>query len=315
MSAAVPEGEPAAMYRHGLHTLAIVTAVAIFPLVLVGAGVTSKDAGMAFSDWPTSNGYFVNPPHWWQIDATRWEHGHRLIGWTVGMLAIALVATSWRSGGRTRLLAILVLLAIIVQGVMGGLRVNLISTKLAMLHGIWGQICFTLTCCMALVTSRTWVSGRAALKVPAGHALQKLCFAGAVATFIQLVLGAVLRHFASDSALIFHLLWAVVVALIAGWIVVWVIGVCRGRNLLETLGWILGGLMITQLLLGGLTWIATLAGGFGSPLAQWALPSAHVAVGALLLACTTLMMLSAFHLVQPVPVRDHRPDVAAVPSP
>jgi hypothetical protein len=198
---------------------------------------------------------------------------------------------------------------------MGGLRVNLISTGLAMLHGIWGQACFTLACCLALMTSRTWLFRRAAIRAPAGSVLQKLCVAGAVALLIQLLLGAVLRHFASDAALVLHLLWAVVVSLIAGWIVVWVIGLSRGRNLLETLGWVLGGLMVLQLLLGGLAWTATLAGGLGSPMLRWALPSAHVAVGALLLACFTMLTLAALHFLQPGPVPDRRPDLAAVAAP
>ena len=46
--------------------LAIAVACAVFPLIFVGAGVTSKDAGMAYADWPTSAGHLVNPPAWWQ---------------------------------------------------------------------------------------------------------------------------------------------------------------------------------------------------------------------------------------------------------
>ncbi len=58
-----------------LHGIALATACAVFPLILVGAGVTSKDAGMAYPDWPTSGGHLVNPTAWWQQSDTRWEHG------------------------------------------------------------------------------------------------------------------------------------------------------------------------------------------------------------------------------------------------
>jgi cytochrome c oxidase assembly protein subunit 15 len=145
-------------YRPILYKLALCTAIAIAPLILVGASVTSKEAGMAFPDWPTSDSHLLNPPGWIGDPLKLWEHGHRLIGWAVGMLAIALAAAAWRSGGWIRAGGTAVLLAIIVQGVLGGLRVTEISTELALVHGVWGQLCFCLACVMALITSRRWAT-------------------------------------------------------------------------------------------------------------------------------------------------------------
>ena len=56
----------------------VTTCVALLPIG-IGAIVTTTGAGMAFSDWPTSDGHLLNPPHWWQQSDTRWEHGHRLL--------------------------------------------------------------------------------------------------------------------------------------------------------------------------------------------------------------------------------------------
>ena len=64
-------------YRRTLHIAAMITALAIFPLVFTGAGVTSKEAGMAYPDWPKSDGHLLNPPRWWHFDHTRWEHTDR----------------------------------------------------------------------------------------------------------------------------------------------------------------------------------------------------------------------------------------------
>jgi len=135
------------------HVVALILAVALLPLIAVGASVTSKGAGMAFPDRPTSNGALVNPPGWWQGEKRLWEHGHRLLGWTVGMLAIVSAASSWRRGTTLRALACATLLAIVIQGVLGGLRVRAVSTPLAIVHGIWGQVCFCLAGVVALRTS------------------------------------------------------------------------------------------------------------------------------------------------------------------
>jgi len=290
-----------ANYQRSLHVIAILTACAVFPLLFVGAGVTSKDAGMAFPDWPTSDGYLVNPPRWWEVEATRWEHGHRLIGWTVGMLAIGLAVTAWRHGGVRRIMAITVLLAIVAQGVMGGIRVREISTGWAMVHGIWGQACFVLACSTALICSRRWWSDAGRCCLPAAERLQRLCIVTTAALFVQLVLGAALRHFGSDAALVAHVLWAVVSSLLVGWTVLWVIGNYPNRDIVETMGWMVGLLMAAQLMLGGVALVVTVMGGTQNAMVAWLIPTLHVAVGALVLACSTLLTLCAYRMLRPMP--------------
>src|SRR3989440_11243186 len=71
----------------GVHCFALLVAVATFFLIIAGANVTSHDAGLATSDWPLSNGQFF--PR--MVGNLFWEHGHRLIATTVGLLTIGLV--------------------------------------------------------------------------------------------------------------------------------------------------------------------------------------------------------------------------------
>src|SRR5215210_4393411 len=65
-------------------------------LIFVGGHTTTSSAGMAFPDWPLSNGS-VNPAGWWENLLQRLEHGHRLTAETVGLLIGILCAWVWRS--------------------------------------------------------------------------------------------------------------------------------------------------------------------------------------------------------------------------
>lgn len=253
--------------------------------------MTSLDAGMAFPDWPTSNGHLVNPPQWWQHSDMRWEHGHRLIGWVVGMLATALLVVSWRRGGTIRVLGLTTFLAIATQGVLGGFRVMEISQPLAMLHGIFGQLCFCVAGVTAFVTSRAWTEAKPAGGIPAGGFLQKLGWFVTVAVLIQLALGAALRHFGGNHALIAHLLWAVVTLLMVGWLAMWVMGLPESVGVLPKLGKLLAGLTMIQLLLGGGAFVITMGVVGEASSMNWLVPTAHVAVGALLLMSSLLISI------------------------
>src|SRR5690606_7412341 len=130
-----------------------------FLLIIAGGNVTSKNAGLAVPDWPLSFGS-VNPPGWTSnMDGTlpgvRDEHGHRLVGATVGMMVIGLVVWLKLTGSRTwvRRLGYVALAAVIVQGIMGGLRVTERSIALAIVHGCFGQLFFCLTLAIALSVS------------------------------------------------------------------------------------------------------------------------------------------------------------------
>src|SRR5256886_17128855 len=79
-----------------LHRFAKFVAACTVLLILAGSLVTSNDAGLSVPDWPTSYGWsmFTFPPSMWVANIL-YEHGHRLIASTVGLLTILLVVWLW----------------------------------------------------------------------------------------------------------------------------------------------------------------------------------------------------------------------------
>src|SRR5690349_15701682 len=116
-------------------------AAATFPLVWIGGLVTSSKAGMAVPDWPTTYGYnpFLYPlSTWWNASWDVFvEHGHRLFGALVGLIAIGLVIVVWASDRRMwlRWAAVGALALVCLQGALGGLRVKFDDATFARIHG------------------------------------------------------------------------------------------------------------------------------------------------------------------------------------
>lgn len=96
-----------------------------------------------------------------------------------------------------RWLTIVQLLAIILQGTLGGLRVTEVNTTLAIIHGCFAQLFFALTGFTTLVMTRWWQqSSDAQLSDLASHG-RRVVRTGAVlvlVTFLQLIVGATMRH-------------------------------------------------------------------------------------------------------------------------
>src|SRR5438046_6342704 len=119
------------------HRLAVVLGCATFPLLFIGGLVTSKGAGLAVPGWPTTFGYNMFFYPWSKmVGNIFYEHSHRLIAAAVGVLTIALTLTFWLQERRhwLRWLGAVALLLIILQGVIGGLRVVLLDHALAVVH-------------------------------------------------------------------------------------------------------------------------------------------------------------------------------------
>ena len=87
-----------------------------------------------------------------------YEHSHRLVASSVGLLTIALALTFWFHEQRRwlRWLGLAALVLVIVQGVLGGLRVVLLQQTLAIIHACFAQAFFALTVSLALFTSDEW---------------------------------------------------------------------------------------------------------------------------------------------------------------
>src|SRR3954470_5051827 len=116
-----------------LNRFACLTALATLVLVGIGGLVTSHGAGMAVPDWPTTYGYnmFFFPISKW-VGGIFYEHTHRLVASGVGFLTVILAACLWLKEERRwlRRLGVIALFAVVLQGVLGGLRVTLIKQEI-----------------------------------------------------------------------------------------------------------------------------------------------------------------------------------------
>lgn len=205
---AAADSSPAGVW---LHRFALSVVAATFLLILAGGNVTSKKAGLAVPDWPLSFGS-VNPPGWTQTPMVRDEHGHRLMGATVGILVIGLLVWLMVAERRAwvRRLGYLSLAAVIIQGIMGGLRVTELSQTLALVHGSFAQLFFCMVVAIATATSPCWPSAEA--KIGSRTARQLRVWAAILPTvvYLQIVLGAVVRHTRE------HLFWHITGAVLVG---------------------------------------------------------------------------------------------------
>jgi heme a synthase len=294
------------------HRLAILLCCATFPLVWVGGLVTTYKAGMAFPDWPTSDGYFLFFYPWLDWLRGPWElfveHGHRLLAAFVGMLTITLCVSLWmtKQPRWLRLLGIAALFAVIFQGLLGGARVLFDERTLAMVHGCVGPIFFSITAVLAATTSKSWEKIRAGVATSNAFSM---ALALPVAVYFQLVLGAQLRHFSPEGSrygfaamILFHAIFAV--ALVA---FIFAVAIGMGRSgapkPFKLLSILLPLAVVTQLALGAATYVykynwpafmanSDVASTFTVQAMGWRqaqITTAHVALGSLILALSTVL--------------------------
>jgi cytochrome c oxidase assembly protein subunit 15 len=181
-----------------LHRFAAFTAATTLFLIWVGGLVTSHGAGMAVPDWPTTYGYnmFFFPFSKW-IGGIFYEHSHRLVASGVGFLTVILAVWLWLKEERSwlRWLGVVALVAVVLQGILGGLRVTQMKDVIGVFHATLAQLFFALLCAMALFTSRRWLAlGEFKLPVYASGWLRYLFALVTGLILIQLILGAAMRH-------------------------------------------------------------------------------------------------------------------------
>jgi heme a synthase len=173
------------------HRLGLATLAATGALIVLGGLVTNTGAGLAVPDWPSTFGHnmFLYP---WShmIGGVFYEHSHRLVGALVGLLTLVLAAALWRDGGRLRWLGLSAVAVVLVQGVLGGLRVVLQQDALAIFHGSVAQAFFALLAAVALLTAPC---GRVAVAQMA-PSLKASTVVAAALVYVQIVFGALLTH-------------------------------------------------------------------------------------------------------------------------
>src|SRR2546423_4800242 len=181
----------------GVHRFALLVACATFFLIIAGALVTSHDAGLATSDWPLSNGQFFPK----MVGNLFWEHGHRLVAASVGLLTIVLAVYLQFRAQRSWIKRIgwTAVGLVIVQGLLGGLTVKLnLPLAVSAAHATLAQLFFLITVSLAVFTSRGWVDTQPpAIEHDHGAPIRPMCVASLAVILTQVVLGATLRHSAT----------------------------------------------------------------------------------------------------------------------
>jgi cytochrome c oxidase assembly protein subunit 15 len=302
--------------NRGLHRFALLVAGATFVLIVAGALVTSHDAGLATADWPLTEGFFhpkieslgirtgVN-----MVGNLFWEHGHRMVATTVGLLTICLVIYLFAREKRrwVRRLGLVALVGVIAQGLLGGLTVKLmLPLVVSTAHATLAQLFFCTTVSLAVFTSSSWLREQSTIEEQSGLPLRYLCIAAAAAVFLQLIVGATLRHSATwdqhlpTELLLAHVAGAVAVVLLLGSASLMLLRRHPGETFLTRPAKIALSLLALQVSLGIAAYIARL----GSPNDPQPLKPmvvitvAHVACGALVFATTIVLTLRSFKLLR-----------------
>ena len=184
---------------------ACLVAAAVFLLLIAGALVTSTDSGLAVPDWPLSYGRLMPP----MVGGILYEHGHRMIAALVSLfVGLQMGVLLWGEKRKAvRRLGVAAFAAILAQALLGGLTVLfLLPPAVSSAHAGLAQIVFALTAAIAWTTSRAWTSGTIVegVSAPDGERLDrafKLASLAALATYAQILLGAVLRHTGAGLAI------------------------------------------------------------------------------------------------------------------
>lgn len=188
-----------------LHRFALFTAFCTFLLLIAGGLVTSTQSGLSVPDWPTTYGHFMFAyPLDQMVGGIFYEHSHRMIASTVGFLTVILAIWLWKRDDRgwMKMLGVTALIAVITQGILGGLTVQyLLPTAISVGHATLAQTFFVIVSAIALFTSTWWRTDQPALREAPPARILTICGIAVAMVYVQLILGAVMRHTNSGLAI------------------------------------------------------------------------------------------------------------------
>ena len=315
-----PEPHAADVYSRPVFVMACVClGTALLPIAL-GAQTTTEGAGMAFLDYPTSNGEGMFEYDFSEADRPEFlEHGHRLAGTLIGFAAIGLCGTALVLSDRKLVkgLSVGVLLAVISQGLLGGVRVLRENTDLAALHGFTAALTLSIIAATVVVSSRKWLTAPSAGGPLKGTKI--LAVVAAVLLAGQYVLGGQMRHFGYAWAQTGHLhlsFWAFASIVAAG------VAAIRTRiPWLRSAGVLLHAVVTVQMLLGFATWAQKYGVQASGYVAQPTAPvtlylrSTHMLVGTVLAATLASLIVRVWHVARPADDAGSAAALAASPTP
>ena len=193
-------------YSPWLHRFAVLVVVATFVVIISGGNVTSRGAGLAVPDGYRVFGHFL-----WTFPMDHWvgnifhEHIHRLKGSVIGLLIVVLAVWLFLSQSKRpwlRLVGLITLAMVLIQGMMCAARVDRLSTTYAIIHGIHAQIILCMTVWIAAATGRTWQRRGPATDGPSyTNGLRRGSILLLAVLLVQLVLGALVRHHGAALAI------------------------------------------------------------------------------------------------------------------
>jgi cytochrome c oxidase assembly protein subunit 15 len=285
--------------RVWLHRFVLLTTGFTFLLIIAGALVTGNEAGLAVPDWPLSYGALMPP----MVGNIRYEHGHRMVATFVGFLTTVLAVWLWRreSRRRVRKWGFIALGTVIAQGVLGGLTVLFfLPTAISVSHACLAQAFFCIMVSLSLMTSPSWEDS-ADKRVPENRSapLRWLSAVTASAIYFQLILGAALRH--AKSGIVLHVLGALVVTVLVLVLVTRIFKQYAKYRVFVRLGSTLSLLLVGQLSLGVGSYLVRLAArdDIQPATVMVTITTAHVAVGALVLATSLILAIQSHRLLSP----------------
>lgn len=207
-------------------------------------------------------------------------------------VAAGVVVSRTEPGDRwTRIWSLVLLAVIVIQGYMGGMRVEAKNQALAMVHGVAAQALLGGLAMLATYLSTAYVTLPGARGFEQTRRARALATAAMHSLLLQLVLGAWYRHFPSPHVLWTHVVFSVVVS-IAAMLAGFGAGGIRGEDAAHPaarraakLGVAVGVVVAVQFILG---WIAFMARGDSDSAdpVRALLRTAHQANGALLIGLT-----------------------------
>ncbi len=279
-----------------LHAFSVFLAICTLFLVVAGASVTSKEAGLSVPDWPLSYGQ-VMPPMKGNVF---YEHGHRMVATTVGFLTIILAIWIAKVDDRKwmKWLGLAALGGVILQGVLGGMTVLFMLPKpVSISHACLAELFFSTTCAIALFTSDAWRRG--SLTVDATSFITRHPVVLPLVTLGQVALGAAFRHKAIDVA--YHAAGAAVATGVILYVVISILLNHANHTALRKTALTLLTITFAQVFLGvGAYMSRVVTVDAPQPMPIMVLFTvAHVAVGALTMAFSVLMTIQIRRHVRP----------------
>ena len=282
------------MERFWLHRYAVLLAVCTLFLVVAGASVTSKEAGLSVPDWPLS--YRQVMPQ--MTGGVFFEHGHRMVATLVGFMTIILAV--WLALVETRSwmkkLGFAALGAVIVQGLLGGLTVKLLlPPAVSISHACLAQLFFSTTVAIAVFTSKNWLQGPEIVEDHGWPSLRTLAILTPLMVLVQIALGAAFRHRA--IGVLPHVLFSMVVTLTVLFTATFVMHQFPEHRSLATAAKALLGVTFLQVMLGVAAYYTRLQAA-QQPLAMVLTTVAHVATGGLTMASSVILSIQILRNVR-----------------